>query len=219
MDKNQNNSVHMIASLPKRRRTLKNFCLILIVFLAAFFLGWRVMPIVWPEIKKAVVYPVFPGMKPDEPTPAPTQEPYVPESRTKTAFDAMISAGDSVIYYFYKDYCPWCRQLAPLIAALPTSIVLSNGNQSAVRLICLNKTDDESMQIIERYYETYNIPEEKRKVPSMSLRLSPVTHLPSASHGIPVPRCTRSALCRRLRGENVSDWNPRFHLHLSGKMS
>ena len=157
----------MIAPLPKRRRALKNFCLILIVFLAAFILGWRVMPIVWPRIREAVVYPIFPRMKPAGPTPAPTQEPYVPESRTKTAFDAMISAGDSVIYYFYKDYCPWCRQLAPLIAALPTSIVLSNGNQSAVRLICLNKTDDESMQIIDRYYETYNIPEEKRKVPSM----------------------------------------------------
>ena len=157
----------MIAPLPKRRRALKNFCLILIVFLAAFILGWRVMPIVWPRIREAVVYPIFPRMKPAEPTPAPTQAPYVPESRAKTAFDAEIAEDDSVIYYFYKDYCPWCRQLAPLIAALPTHITLADGTVSAVRLICLNKADNEALRIIEAYYEKHTIPDDKQKVPSI----------------------------------------------------
>ena len=166
MEKDQIVNASHEGQSPRRRKYLRILCFI-IALSVAFILGWRVMPMVWPGIKEAVVYPIFPGMKPAEPTPAPTQEPYVPESRAKTAFDAEIYAGDSVIYYFYKDYCPWCRQLTPLTAALPATIVLSDGTQSAVRLICLNKADNESMQTIETYYETHNIPEEKRKVPSM----------------------------------------------------
>ena len=148
------------------RKGVMILCFILALSIA-FVMGWRVMPIVWPRIREAVVYPIFPRMKPAEPTPAPTQAPYVPESRAKTAFDAEIAEDDSVIYYFYKDYCPWCCQLAPLIAALPTHITLADGTGSTVRLICLNKAEDEALRIIEAYYDTYNIPEEKRKVPSM----------------------------------------------------
>ena len=155
-----------VATLSNRRKALKTFCFILSLC-AVFFIGWRVMPMVWPGIKETIVYPIFPQMKSAEPTPAPTQEPYVPESRTKAPFDATFSTSDSVIYYFYKDYCPWCRQLTPLTVALPASITLNNGTKSTVRLICLNKADEQSLQIIEAYYEMCNIPEEKQKVPSM----------------------------------------------------
>ena len=58
------------------KKSLKILYFILIIGFA-FVLGWRVMPKVWPSIKEAVVYPVFPQMKP---TPAPTQEPYAPKS-------------------------------------------------------------------------------------------------------------------------------------------
>ena len=143
------------------RKGLKVICCLLTLVLV-FVLGWRVMPKVWPGIKEAVVYPVFPQMKP---TPAPTPEPYVPEGGI--ALGDPIDETDSVIYYFYKDYCPWCRQLEPLTAGLPKEITLPDGTKSAVKLVCLNKVEDDMLQIITRYYEEHGIPEEKQYVPAM----------------------------------------------------
>ena len=133
--------------------------LVIFAFAAVFTLGCF-MPKLWPAFLNKVIYPVFPQLKTT--TQEDLYEPYY-----NAQLGDPISENDSVIYYFYKDYCPWCRQLTPLTAALPATIVLSDGTQSAVRLICLNKADNESMQTIETYYETHNIPEEKRKVPSM----------------------------------------------------
>ena len=143
------------------KKGLKVFCLILALVLV-FILGWRVMPKVWPGIKEAVIYPVLPQLKP---TPAPTAEPYIPES--KTAFGDPLKETDSVIYYFYKDYCPWCKQLEPLTAGLPEQITLPGGTKSDVKLVCLNKVEDKYLEIITRYYDTHEIPEEKRYVPAM----------------------------------------------------
>jgi hypothetical protein len=107
------------------KKGLRILCSILALGLA-FLLGWRGMPRVWPSIKEAVVYPVFPQMKP---APEPTPEPYTPYS--SAAFDDPIAANDSVVYYFYKDYCPWCRQLEPLTAGLPDHIILPDGISTA----------------------------------------------------------------------------------------
>lgn len=143
------------------KKGLKILCCIL-VLAAVFLLGWRVMPRVWPGIKEAVVYPVFPHL---EPTPAPTAEPYHPHS--DTSLGDPIGKTDSVIYYFYKDYCPWCRMLEPLTAGLPKEITLEDGTKSAVKLVCLNKVEEDKLQIIWEYYETHGIPEEERYVPAM----------------------------------------------------
>ncbi len=143
------------------KKGLKILCAVLVPILA-FVLGWRVMPRIWPEIKEAVVYPVFPQMKP---SPAPTQEPYLPKSTA--SFEDPISPSDSLIYYFYKDYCPWCRQLEPLTAGLPEEITLPDGSRSAVKLVCLNKVDQAMLQVITGYYEKYGIPEEKQYVPAI----------------------------------------------------
>ena len=143
------------------KKGLKILCAVLVPILA-FVLGWRVMPRIWPEIKEAVVYPVFPQMKP---SPAPTQEPYLPKSTA--SFEDPISAGDSLIYYFYKDYCPWCRQLEPLTSGLPKQITLPDGTKSDVKMVCMNKVEDKYLQIITEYYETYGIEEEKQYVPAM----------------------------------------------------
>ena len=167
MENNQNNNDNQSKQIPsKRRKGLRIFCFTL-ALLAAFIMGWRVMPSVWPGIKETLVYPLFPQIKPASPSPSPTAEPYEPESRAKVTLDTKITVTDSLIYYFYKDYCPWCRQLAPLIAGLPAQITVADGTRSSVRLICLNKTEDESLRLIEKYYDTFNIPEEKQKVPSM----------------------------------------------------
>ena len=143
------------------RKGLKVFCCILMM-MAAFILGWRIMPKVWPGIKETVIYPVFPQMKPE---PTSTPELYFPQS--DTAYGDSISKTDSLIYYFYKDYCPWCKSLSMLIDALPKEVYLSDGTVSRVRLVCLNKVEEKYLQIISEYYELHNIPEDRQYVPAM----------------------------------------------------
>ena len=135
---------------------------VIIVAAVFFLLGWRVMPRIWPGIKESVVYPILPQLRPE---PAPTPEPYVPE--TDTAFGDPISADDSLIYYFYKDYCGYCREISPLMAGLPAEITLPDGRASRVRLVGLNKVEDRYYEIITDYYEEHAIPEERRYVPAV----------------------------------------------------
>ena len=146
---------------------MKKFLKALAVVVAlglAFLAGWRVMPRVWPAIKTHVVYEVFPQL---EPTPAPvvTPAPYVPQS--SAAFGDPVHATDSVVYYFYKDYCPYCAALEPLTAGLPDAVTLPDGSRSTVRLICLNKNDEAMAEVIAQYYEAHAIPEERQYVPAM----------------------------------------------------
>ena len=138
------------------RNGIKRICYILVLVIA-FILGWRLMPSAWPEIKESVVYPIFPQVRPE---PTPTQEPYKPKGNT--AFGEPINKKDSVIYYFYKDYCPYCRALTMITDALPEQIYLQDGSISNVRLICLNKAEDQYLKVIMDYYEMYNIPDERR---------------------------------------------------------
>lgn len=143
------------------KKGIKILCLI-IALGAVFLLGWRVMPQAWPGIKEAVVYPVFPQMRP---APDPTPAPYQPKSTGE--WGAPVSASDSVIYYFYKDYCVYCRELEPLTAGLPKTVTLPDGVQSAVKLICLNKVEETSLQVITDYYEAHGVPENERYVPAI----------------------------------------------------
>ena len=145
------------------KKGLKILCLI-VALIAVFLLGWRLMPRVWPGIKEAIVYPVFPQMRPAA-APAPTQEPYLPKS--SAAFGDPVGETDSLIYYFYKDYCPWCRELEPLTAGLPRQIILPDGTASAAKLVCLHNAEEPMLQVITDYYEKYQIPEEKQYVPAM----------------------------------------------------
>lgn len=127
----------------------------------SFLLGWRIMPRVWPQIKEAVVYPLFPQLKP-----APVEpELYTPYSNA--SFEDEIHSSDSVIYYFYKDYCPYCKELEPLIAGLPDQLNLPDGTTSNVKLISLNKVEDSWLKIITDYYEAKAIPDERQFVPAI----------------------------------------------------
>ena len=132
-----------------------------LVLIAVFLLGWRVMPKVWPGIKGSIVYPLFPQLKP-EPEPVDLYEP-----KATASFDDEVSAGDSLVYYFYKDYCPWCRQLEPLTAGLPKTVTLPGGTSSAVKLVCLNKVEDRYLKVITDYYEAHAVPEERQYVPAV----------------------------------------------------
>ena len=143
------------------KRWLSVCCAVLLV-IVSFLLGWRVMPRVWPDIKEAVVYPLFPQLKPE---PAPAIPPYVPESNI--AYGDPVSESDSLVYYFYKDYCSYCRELSPLMSGLPAEINLPDGTVSRVRLAALNKVEEEAYGIITDYYEDHDIPEDRRYVPAV----------------------------------------------------
>ena len=140
------------------------FLALILAFCIFFLLGWRVMPRIWPAIKTKVVYRVLPQMKPT-PAPVVTPAPYVPESNAELGEE--IFPGDSLVYYFYKDYCPYCAQLEPLMAGLPEKITLPSGETSKVKLICLNKNDPEMERVISGYYADFEIPEEEQYVPAV----------------------------------------------------
>ena len=133
--------------------------LVILAFAAVFTLGCF-MPKLWPAFLNKVIYPVFPQLKTT--TQEDLYEPYY-----NAQLGDPISENDSVIYYFYKDYCPWCKQLEPLTAGLPDKITLPDGTVSNVKLICLNKVEDRYLEIITEYYESHNIPEERRFVPAI----------------------------------------------------
>ena len=134
--------------------------LVILAFAAVFTLGCF-MPKIWPKVLNKVIYPVFPQLK----TASAEADLYTPYSNAELGDP--ISETDSVIYYFYKDYCPWCKQLEPLTAGLPKEITLPDGTTSRVKLICLNKVEDRYLEIITEYYDSYNIPEERRFVPAI----------------------------------------------------
>ena len=143
----------------KNGKALLIACLVLSL-IAAFVLGWRVMPKVWPSVKG-----LFAGQPQATATAAPTPEPYVP--RSTAAFEDEVRETDSLIYYFYKDYCPYCRELEPLTAGLPKTITLPDGTQSAVRFVCLNKVEEGPAKVIADYYAAHSVPEDRQYVPAL----------------------------------------------------
>ena len=118
------------------------------------------MPKLWPLFMNKVVYQAFPQLKIS--AQADLYEPY-----SNAKLGDPVAQTDSVIYYFYKDYCPWCKQLEPLTSGLPSTVTLPDGTVSNVKLICLNKVEDKYLQIITEYYDSHNIPEERRYVPAI----------------------------------------------------
>ena len=99
------------------------------------------------------------------PEPSPTAEPYVPKS--EVSYGDPIFTSDSLIYYFYKDYCSYCREISPLIEGLPDEIYLPDGTSSRVCLVGLSKAEDKYYNIINDYYEDHNIPMDRRYVPAV----------------------------------------------------
>lgn len=78
---------------------------------------------------------------------------------------ADIAEGDSVIVYFYKEWCPYCIELKALMDAIPETVTLPDGTASQVRFIGLNKENQEEMAIVEAYYDLLDIDEDRQLVP------------------------------------------------------
>ena len=134
----------------------------LLIAAIAFGLGWRVMPKAMTVFRGLAAGTVSSG----EPAGTePREDLYTP--RSTAAFEDTVLSDDSLIYYFYKDYCPYCKTLDPLIAGLPDTITLPDGKVSRVKLVCLNKVEEASAEIISAYYEAYHVPEERQFVPAV----------------------------------------------------
>ena len=145
------------------KKLLRIIALLLVMGLC-FLAGWRVMPKIWPAIKTQVVYRVLPDL---EPTPAPvvTPAPYEPEHNA--VLGDPIAPADSLVYYFYKEYCPYCAAIEPIMAGLPAQLTLPDGALSTVKLVCLNKNDPAMAELIDNYYAEYSVPEDKQFVPAV----------------------------------------------------
>ncbi len=76
-----------------------------------------------------------------------------------------LTKNDSVVIYFYKTWCPYCKELEPLLDGLPETITLPDGTASTVRLYSYDKEIAEDMEIVKQYYEYMKIPEDRQFVP------------------------------------------------------
>lgn len=74
---------------------------------------------------------------------------------------------DQLIYYFYKEGCPWCDEISALLAALPDEVPTYDGQTTPVKFVGLDKNLVAHGEIIEQYYEDHNIHEDRRYVPML----------------------------------------------------
>ena len=72
---------------------------------------------------------------------------------------------DSLILYFFKDYCPYCKDLEPLFNSLPESVTLPDGTVSRVRFISLEKQLPREMQVVQKYYDKLFVHPDRQYVP------------------------------------------------------
>ncbi len=76
-----------------------------------------------------------------------------------------IGPQDSLIVYFYKDYCPYCKELEDFFAALPEAVTLADGTVSRVRFISLEKQIPAQMKVVQRFYDTLFVHPDRQYVP------------------------------------------------------
>ncbi len=152
---------------PKRKSQTKLILLFVFVFLAGGFIGWRVMVRVWPVIKPAImtniVYKIIPSLEPE----AKIVEPELYTARSTAATSDKFGPTDTVIYYLYKDYCPYCKAISPLFDEMPDIIRLADGTESKVYIIAIEKQTEEGLALCEYYYENFSITEDERYVPAL----------------------------------------------------
>lgn len=134
----------------RKQRFVLIFLFIVTAGISCLF-GWRVMPRVWKWTKGLFSAPI-----------AVEKEPYIPSSTA--SLQDTFAASDSVIYYFYKDNCPYCVEIEGLFKGLPSEITLPDG-PSQVKLVCVNKNTHP--EICEAYYAQAGIPENQRFVPAV----------------------------------------------------
>lgn len=136
----------------------------LLALCVSFLVGWRVMPKIWPTIRLNYINRLIPQLQPSSES---EDKPILYTPKSDSQYGDSISTSDSLIYYFYKDYCSYCAELEPLISGLPDHITLPDGTTSKIRLLCLNKVEENYEKIITDFYEEHNIPDDQRYVPAI----------------------------------------------------
>lgn len=130
----------------------------------SFLMGWRIMPKIWPTIRLNYINRLVPQLQTSSES---EDEPIFYTPKSNSQYGDPISTRDSLVYYFYKDYCPYCAELEPLFSGLPEQITLPDGSTSKIRLLCLNKVEEKYEKIITGFYEEHNIPVNQRYVPAV----------------------------------------------------
>lgn len=78
-----------------------------------------------------------------------------------------VSDDDQLIYYFYKDGCPWCDEISALLAALPDEVPTYDGKTTKLKFVGMDKNFVAHGELIEQYYEDHQIDEDRRYVPML----------------------------------------------------
>ncbi|NLX83019.1 MAG: hypothetical protein GXZ04_04295 [Clostridiales bacterium] len=76
-----------------------------------------------------------------------------------------IQPSDSLILYFFKDFCPYCKDLEVLFDALPDFVYLADGTKSRVRFVSLEKQIPAHMKVVQRYYDKLFVHPDRQFVP------------------------------------------------------
>ena len=137
---------------------------VIIAICVSFLVGWRIMPKIWPTIRLNYINRLVPQSNSSSES---EEKPILYTPKSNSQYGDPISTKDSLVYYFYKDYCPYCAELEPLISGLPDQIILPDGSTSKIKLVCLNKVEEKYEKIITDFYEEHNIPEDERYVPAV----------------------------------------------------
>jgi thiol-disulfide isomerase/thioredoxin len=95
------------------------------------------------------------------------KRPYTPRTK-KTGgelfADYPVNPGHVTIVYYYRITCPECAKAAPLVDALPKT-VLVNGAEKPLDIIRINTRSGNNGERIAAFFEAWQVPDEDRMVP------------------------------------------------------
>lgn len=101
-------------------------------------------------------------------SPLSTPLPGAYEPASTQGLEAPVYADDSLVYYFYRPDCPYCRDRADmLLHGLPEYIDLPDGSVSRVVLVTVNKSDPVQGELIRACYHAREIGEDRQLVPAV----------------------------------------------------
>ncbi|MDR2419164.1 MAG: hypothetical protein LBD79_08930 [Treponema sp.] len=97
--------------------------------------------------------------------------------------DYTIDPNHVTLVYYYRITCPECAKTKPLIDELPVSVTV-NGENLPLDIIRINTRSGNNGDRIAAFFETYNVPDQDRKVPIVFFSDSYLVGVDSIKAGI-----------------------------------
>lgn len=82
--------------------------------------------------------------------------------------DYSLKPDHVTVVYFYRIVCPDCKQVKPLIDAMP-EFIATEGNQVPLDLIRINTRSGNNNERVAAFFEKYQVPDADRQVPIIFL--------------------------------------------------